>query len=169
MIERLDFSCPTISEGGEFPLEHTGKGEDRSPEFYIKNLSPQAQTLAITLEDLTHPLKKEFTHWLIWNLPASSHIKDDLPQGLELADPQGARQGIAYGWYRYAGPKPPLGQNHKYRFTIYSLDCSLSLNRWTRKSSLLRAMQGHILQKGQLTASFGNKKIWDQNPRPVIV
>ena len=38
MIERLDFVCPTIPEGGEFPLEHTGKGEDRSPEFFIKNL-----------------------------------------------------------------------------------------------------------------------------------
>ena len=31
MIERLDFVCPTIPEGGEFPLEHTGKGEDISP------------------------------------------------------------------------------------------------------------------------------------------
>jgi len=29
----------------------------------IKNLSPSAKTLAVTLEDLSHPIK-DFTHWI---------------------------------------------------------------------------------------------------------
>lgn len=40
-----------IENGGEFPVVNTGRGQDISPEFVIKNLSPHAKTLAITLED----------------------------------------------------------------------------------------------------------------------
>ncbi|WP_165329339.1 YbhB/YbcL family Raf kinase inhibitor-like protein [Streptococcus tangpeifui] len=157
-MEKLKFTCPTILDGGEFPLEHTGKGDNVSPEFLLKNLSLQAETLAVVLEDLNHPLKKEFTHWLIWNLPALSRIPAKIPQGFAVANLQGARQGIAYGWHCYAGPKPPLGQTHAYRFTIYVLDTILDLGKWTRKHQLLKAMEGHILQKGELTASFGSPK-----------
>ncbi|EFQ56493.1 YbhB/YbcL family Raf kinase inhibitor-like protein [Streptococcus downei] len=164
-MENLRVTCPTILDGGEFSLEHTGKGDNISPEFLLKNLTPQAKSLAIILEDLDHPLKKNFTHWLIWNLPASSRIPAKIPHGFAPETPQGARQGIAYGWHGYAGPKPPLGQTHDYRFTVYALDESLSLSRWTRKGQLLKAMGGHILQKGQLTASFGSPK--DFTPLPI--
>ena len=51
----LDFDCVGIDDGGIIPIENTGRGQDRSPEFLIWNLSPNAATLAITLEDLTHP------------------------------------------------------------------------------------------------------------------
>ena len=63
----LEFECLGIENGGIFPPEHTGRGEDSSPEFIIHNLSEQCNTLAITLEDLSHPIKG-FTHWLIWNI-----------------------------------------------------------------------------------------------------
>ncbi|MGT2908066.1 YbhB/YbcL family Raf kinase inhibitor-like protein [Streptococcus dentiloxodontae] len=165
MTEKLVITCSGIFEGGEFPLENTGFGANQSPEFHLKNLSQKARTLAIILEDLDHPLKKNFTHWLIWNLPALSHVPAGIEKGSEVTYPSGARQGISYGWYRYAGPKPPMGRVHRYRFTIYSLDIVLDLNRWTDKGRLLRAMEGHILQKGTLTATFGDKKIWNQVPR----
>ncbi|MFC3932647.1 YbhB/YbcL family Raf kinase inhibitor-like protein [Streptococcus dentapri] len=163
MVERLLFTCPGFFDGGEFPIDNTGKGENKSPAFYLENLSPQAKTLAITLEDLTHPLKKDFTHWLIWNIPISTRIPPAIARGFEPANLVPARQGIAYGWYAYAGPKPPLGQTHRYRFIVYVLDSPLNLGRWTLKAQLLKAMQGHILQKGELTASFGSPK----NLRPL--
>ncbi|MGT2929165.1 YbhB/YbcL family Raf kinase inhibitor-like protein [Streptococcus dentasini] len=158
MVDKLKFTCPGIFEGGQFPIDNTGRGKDQSPAFYLDNLSPQAQVLAIILEDLTHPLKKEFTHWLIWNIPASSRIPSGLMGGFEAENLPSARQGLAYRGYRYAGPRPPLGQTHDYRFTVYVLDQSMELGRWTWKPQLLKAMQGHILQKGQLTASFGSEK-----------
>ena len=91
---------------------------------------------------------------MIWNLPASSYIKANISYGFEVADPQEARQGIAYGWHRYAGPKPPLGQNHKYRFTIYSLDCSLNLNRWTRKKQTFKSSGRSCPAKGTTNGFF---------------
>ena len=60
----LNFVCTGMKTGKKIPIEYTGRGQNISPEFIIKNLLPNAKTLAITLEDLTHQIKK-FTHWII--------------------------------------------------------------------------------------------------------
>jgi phosphatidylethanolamine-binding protein (PEBP) family uncharacterized protein len=68
----------------------------------------------------------------------------------------GAVQGLAYGRYRYKGPKPPRGALHTYVFTVYALDCRIELGPRRRKRDLLPAMEGHILQKAVLTGKFRN-------------
>ena len=146
----LTIRCEGIQEGGKFPLANTGRGEDLSPAITLCGLEA-AKTLAVTLEDLSHPLPG-FTHWLIWNLPAADTIPANIPAGKTVLN--GASQGIAYGLHRYAGPKPPRGRTHTYRFTVYALDCELNLRPRSRKRDLLRAARDHILQTGTLTASF---------------
>ena len=69
----LEFECVGLNDGGKFPIENTGRGQDISPEFIIRNLNTNAVTLMITLEDLSHPIKG-FTHWIIWNIPATDKI-----------------------------------------------------------------------------------------------
>ena len=149
----LEFTCIGIENNGKFPLENTGRGQDRSPEFLIKNLSSRAKTLAITLEDLSHPIK-DFTHWLIWNIPATNQVKSRISAGSHVAQLGGACQGIGYGFHRYAGPKPPKGKTHTYRFTVYALDCELKLSVHSLKSAFLKKANGHIIQKGNLTVKF---------------
>ena len=70
----LVFACGGMESGGEFPIENTGRGQDISPEIFIEDVSPGAKTLAVTLEDISHPLFRNFTHWLIWNIPAGAKI-----------------------------------------------------------------------------------------------
>lgn len=149
----LEVECVGIENGGRFPLANTGRGEDQSPEFIIGNLSEHAKTLAITLEDLSHPIKG-FTHWLIWNIPAAERITGAIAAGKTVSLPENAKQGTAYGVHRYAGPKPPKGKTHVYRFTLYALDCVLELKPNTRKRGFLKKAQGHILQTGSITAEF---------------
>lgn len=60
----LEFECTGIKDEGKFPVENTGRGKDISPEFMIKDLAPNAKSFIITLEDLSHPIKR-FTHWFI--------------------------------------------------------------------------------------------------------
>lgn len=126
-MDTLLFECVGIRAGNKFPIENTGRGQDISPEFLIKNLSPTARTLAVTLEDIRHPLFKNFTHWLIWNIPATKKIAGAIPGGKIVPSLGNARQGLGYGWYKYAGPKPPKGNQHLYRFTIYALDSEIEL------------------------------------------
>ena len=149
----LEFYCIGIENGGKFPIEYTGYGQDISPEFVIKNLSSMAVTVAITLEDLTHPIKN-FTHWLIWNIPASDKIKGNINAGRYVTELGNAQQGIGYGFHRYAGPKPPKGKKHIYRFSIYSLDCQINLSSNSIKTTFLKKAENHILQKGSITAEF---------------
>lgn len=149
----LKLKCPGIPDGGVFPLENTGRGEDISPEIVIENLSPAVKTLAATLEDLSHPIRG-FTHWVIWNIPAKERISGAVPPGKRVSALGGAVQGAAYGWHRYAGPKPPRGRKHTYRLCVYALDTALSLSPNAGKRAFLRAAEGHVLQKGSLTAAF---------------
>lgn len=149
----LEFACTGITDGGKFPVEHTGRGRDVSPEFVISNLSPAAKTLAVTLEDLSHPIRN-FTHWVIWNIPAADTIRSGIPAGKSVPGLSGARQGTAYGFRRYAGPKPPRGKTHRYRFTLYALDCEITPGVFAGKRAFLRRAESHILQRGSLTGKF---------------
>ncbi len=152
-MDILEFTCVGIENGGVFPVENTGRGQDVSPEFIFQNLSPQAKTIAITLEDLSHPIK-DFTHWLIWNIPAAERVGSRIPAGSHVPEPDGACQGIGYGFHRYAGPKPPKRKTHTYRFTVYALDCEIQLSVHSMKRAFLKKAEGHILQKGSITAKF---------------
>ena len=148
----LLFDCAGMTDEGTFLLDATGRGADRAPDFVLHNLSPQVKTLAITLEDLTHPIKG-FTHWVIWDIPAASRIQGGIPAGGRVPG-LGAVQGVGYGLHRYAGPKPPKGKTHCYQFTLYGLDCVLGLGPWATKRAFLRRAEGHILQKGAVKGSF---------------
>ncbi len=152
-ILELQIECPGIGDNGEFFMEHTGRGTDISPEFLIKNLSPKAKTLAITLEDLSHPIRG-FTHWVIWNIPAAARIEKGIPAGRIVPSRKNAAQGIGYGFHRYAGPKPPKGKTHLYRFTLYALDRELKLGVCAGKRRFLRKAEGYIMQKGSVTGKM---------------
>ena len=149
----LEFECIGMDDGSKFPIEYTGRGQDISPEFIIKNLSPNAKTLAVTLEDLSHPIK-DFTHWVIWNIPATDRIKKNIPAGKAVPILGNARQGIGYGLHRYAGPKPPKGKKHTYRFTVYSLDCEINMSANSMKRNFLKKAERHIIQKGSIVGEF---------------
>lgn len=148
--DQLDVVCPSFGKDGKMPKKHTGFGEDISPELRIGNLSVAARSLAIIMDDLDIPLIRAYNHWLIWNLPASGNIPENIPYGAVC--PNGATQGIAYGKNRYAGPKQPpfIRTAHRYRFTVYALDCVLDLPPTSRKADLMQSMSGHILQTGEI-------------------
>lgn len=149
----LKFECVGMKNGSKFPIEYTGRGQNVSPEFIIDNLSPNAKTLAIILEDLSHPIKN-FTHWIIWNIPATDRIKKKISAGKTVPALGNAHQGIGYGLHRYAGPKPPKGKTHRYRFIIYSLDCKLDINPNSMKRNFLKKAEKHIIQKGSIVGEF---------------
>lgn len=148
--KQLQIQCPSFGEDGQIPKKHTGFGENISPEFLIDGLAENVASMAIMMDDLDVPIIGCFTHWLIWNLPAASRIAENIPYGAETV--LGAKQGIAYGKHRYAGPKQPpfIRKSHRYRFAVYALDCMLDLPADSSKEKLLNAMSGHVLQSGEI-------------------
>jgi Raf kinase inhibitor-like YbhB/YbcL family protein len=53
----------------------------------------------------------------------------------------------------YMGPCPPSG-THRYFFKVYALDTELSLGASSRKKDAEKAMQGHVLAKGELVGLY---------------
>ncbi len=151
----LTLHSPAFPEGGIIPTRHTGRGEDLSPPFTAKGIPEGSVSLSILLEDTSHPLFRDFPHWLIWNLPVAEHIPEGIaPGGAVEVLGCTASQGTAYGPRRYAGPKPPRWRRHLYRFTLLALDCRLELPPSTGKRRFLEVAEEHILERTTLSGWF---------------
>lgn len=153
----LMLKSSAFEEGGWIPEKYTARGADISPAFEISNIASNAKSIAITLDDASHPIFPNYNHWVIWNIAIQSVIPEAIAHG-EYVDALGATQGIAYGRNKYKGPKPPLKSLHTYVFTIYILDCTIDLKANSRKQDFMNHAAGHILQQATLYGKFQNRR-----------
>ncbi|MFZ0633509.1 MAG: YbhB/YbcL family Raf kinase inhibitor-like protein [Acidobacteriaceae bacterium] len=114
---------------------------------------PATRSFALLLTDPDAP-RGTFTHWLLWNLPpATRSLPESIPAQPQL--PNAARQGRNdFGSIGYGGPCPPGRSVHRYVFDLYALDTMLDLPPGASRPQLLRALQGHIVATGNLTARY---------------
>lgn len=153
--ENLVVKSPAFKQDSAIPKRYTGYGEDVSPALHLSDVDAAAVSIAIIMDDLDHPMGI-FNHWVIWNIPASlSEIPEKIGRGAEVEGITGAIQGkSAYGGkHYYRGPKPPMG-SHRYRFQVFVLDKKLVILKDSMKTDLMKAMQDHILQYGELIGFF---------------
>lgn len=153
-IPKLNITSPAFANDGEIPVDYTGNGKDLSPELCLTEVDKNAETLAVIMDDMDHPLVGVYNHWLIWNIPVQEKIPSGIPAGKKVAELTNAVQGIGYGKHRYRGPKPPFG-SHRYKYNVFVLDTSLELPASANKKELLEAMDGHLLQYGYLIGQYG--------------
>ena len=97
----------------------------------------------------------DVTHWLVWNIPATS---TGLPEGVMGGDlPDGTKQQSLRS-NGYMGPGAGPGPYHHYTFTLYAVDTKIdvtaSQNAFDTRTALLNAMDGHVLGKAILVARF---------------
>jgi len=152
-LKELIVTTPAFEHEGLIPMEYTGHGADISPELNLQNLAENAKSIAVIMDDLGHPIP-EYNHWIIWNIPLTKTIPANIPQGEVVESLSGAIQGRGYGKHKYRGPKPPFNWSHRYRFTVYTLDCVLDLPASSKKRDLLKAMDGHIIQHAALFGHY---------------
>ncbi len=158
-MKQLEVVVPAFKEGEWMPIEYTGRGIDISPEIHIAGVDERAVSMAITMDDASHPLFKNFNHWLIWNIPIVEVIPKAVPKGEATESLRGAVQGLAYGKHCYRGPKPPFKWIHFYTFTVYTLDTLLDLPMKSTRENYFEAAKGHILQKATYTGKFQSRRI----------
>jgi Raf kinase inhibitor-like YbhB/YbcL family protein len=156
--ETLEIKSSAFEHNGFIPAAYTGRGEDISPELTITDISPDAKSIAIIMDDLDVPLMGTLNHWVIWNIPVQKIIPKNIPHGAVVDSLGGAIQGVGYGKHQYRGPKPPFFSKavHRYQFHVFVLDCMLETDSNSKKKNLLESMEGHILQYGSLLGKFKN-------------
>jgi Raf kinase inhibitor-like YbhB/YbcL family protein len=140
------------------PTVHTCEGKDVAPALSW-SAAPGAKSYALIVDDPDAPdpkaPKMTWVHWVLFNIPASA---TSLPEGAQKKDlPPGTGEGIN-DWKEpgYRGPCPPIGR-HRYFFKVYALDTTLSLER-PSKAQLEKAMEGHVLDKGELVGTYQKQK-----------
>ena len=139
-----------FENNGMIPKKYTCDGEDVSPPLFIENISKDAKSIAIIVED---PDANDFTHWVIYNIPPTNEIPENIPKEKVIEKPFRAMQGKNdFGYYGYGGPCPPSG-THRYYFEVFVLDTVLEEKEYT-KDELLNAMKGHVIQKGTLVGLY---------------
>ncbi|MGD0071844.1 MAG: YbhB/YbcL family Raf kinase inhibitor-like protein [Candidatus Bathyarchaeia archaeon] len=144
-MKELTIKSPAFEHGKLIPKKYSCDGQDINPPLTIEGIPKEAKTLVLAVDDPNAP-SGTFDHWIVWNIPASaSKIGENTVPGTEGMN--GARQ------QGYMGPCPPSG-THRYFFKVYALDAELSLGASSRKKDVEKAMQGHILAKGELVGLY---------------
>ena len=139
------------------PNDYTCDGEDRSPEITVGGVNTSiSKCLAIIVNDPDAPGGGGFFHWIAWNIELVKLIPEQIPKTPGVTFPLKAVQGTnSFGNIGYNGPCPPYGQTHRYFFKLYGLDTLLSLPAGATKDELAAAMQGHVVQYGETSVTYG--------------
>lgn len=141
---------PDFRNQATLPTNFTCKGKDISPELNWTNPPPKTASFALILSDPDAP-GGVFYHWVVYNIPNTS---TGFAQGISNL-PMGATAGRnSWNTEQYKGACPPRGESHLYVFTAYALDTKLDLPMDADANAVIKAMQGHILAKSDLTAKF---------------
>jgi Raf kinase inhibitor-like YbhB/YbcL family protein len=145
----IEVSSSAFEPGATIPKKHTGEGQDVSPPLRWSSLPRGTKEIAIICDDPDAPTQKPFVHWVIYKIPAD---RRGLPEG----GSEGALEGLNdFGGKGYGGCMPPRGHGvHHYHFKVYALDAELDVPEGLSKDELLAAMEGRILDEGELIGTY---------------
>ena len=133
----------------------TCDGIDLSPDVQWSGVPEGTGSIVLFLDDPDAPAGT-FTHWLVYDLPASV---SELLEGRGLASsglPDGGYQGQNgfLGRLGYAGPCPPRGETHRYLLHVFAIEGTLDLAARATSAEVIEAMRGRTLGHGSLTGTY---------------
>lgn len=163
----MTLSSPDFQDGGIIPDQFTAKAN--TPGQPPKAVSPAltwtgtpagTQSFVLIMHDLDVMVGKSTAdnlHWLAYNIPATAtSLPQNVPTVATLPDGtvqlrRGNPPNYAFG---YSGPGAPAPIYHHYVFEIWALDTKLTLPESATRDDVLKAMDGHALDKGMLVGRF---------------
>jgi Raf kinase inhibitor-like YbhB/YbcL family protein len=152
----IKITSTAFQSGGSIPSKYTCEDRDLSPPLAWSGAPPGTKTFALIVDDPDAPdpakPQRVYVHWVLYNIPATAIA---LP---ENASKKGLQKGAVQGkndWGKaeYGGPCPPIGR-HRYFFKLYALDTELTGLSSPTKGDLERAMNGHVLDSGELIGTY---------------
>jgi Raf kinase inhibitor-like YbhB/YbcL family protein len=145
----MRLTSPAFGHGEPIPTRYTADGRSDEPPLLFGGIPPQAQSLALVVEDPDAPTPQPFVHWLLYGIPATATSTD---QAYALGAKRGRNSMLKAGW---AGCAPPRGDvAHRYFFQLFALDRYLELPPRIGRSALSFAMGGHLLGCAVLIGTY---------------
>jgi len=148
----LKLVISAFPEGATIPQKYTCDGQNISPAVEWSGAPPQTKSFALILDDPDAP-SGLFTHWLLYNIPASVHSLEEAyrPSGTTAAGTND------FGKRGFGGPCPPRG-THRYFFKLFALDAPVDLHAGAKRGEVDRALRGHVVEESQYMGKYERKK-----------
>jgi Raf kinase inhibitor-like YbhB/YbcL family protein len=156
MPATIQVGSQAFVDGGMIPVEYTAYGDGRSPPLGWSGLPRGTQSVVLMMEDAQATSPLPFVHWLAIMPPWLRQLPEDMPRFSIAPNVPRTQQGSnSRSETGYFGPRPPAGDPpHAYRFQVFALDVPLWLPTGFNRHTLIKAMQGHVLARGELTGTF---------------
>lgn len=152
----LSIFSPAFADHAPIPVRYTCDGENISPPLGWSGVPPRTTSFALIVDDPDAPdpaaPKRTFVHWVLYDIPGSVReleegaTRETLPDGTREGKNDAGRTG-------YTGPCPPIGR-HRYFFKLYALDTLFGDLGAPTKAELVRAMDGHVLERAELVGTY---------------
>ena len=146
-MKKLIVTSPAFENNGFIPSKYTCDGDDFNPVLLIKDAHEATQSLALIVDDPDAPMGT-WDHWIVWNISPTEKIEENSVPGTEGLN--------SFRRHSYGGPCPPFG-THRYFFKVYALDTRLAIEPNSKKKDVEKAMEGHILAKGEIVGLYKRK------------
>ena len=160
----MTLSISDIVDGGIIPDKHTAKAAPSpavSPALSWTGAPAGTQSFVLVMHDLDVVVGKttvDNLHWLAFNIPGTATSLSQgvpttmgtLPDGT-VQSRRGNPPNYAYG---FSGPGAPAPIYHHYVFELWALDTKLGLTDAASRDDVMKAMDGHVLDKGVLVGRF---------------
>jgi len=144
-MKELVVRSPSFQANTLIPKKYSCDGEGVNPPLTIEGVPKESKSLVLVVDD-PDASGGTFDHWVVWDIPPSTtKIAEHSIPGTERLN--SARQK------GFMSPCPPSG-THRYFFKVYALDVKLKLDAKTTKRDLERALQNHILSRGELIGLY---------------
>lgn len=152
----MQLASAVFQQGTEIPSYYTSEGENVSPELSWSDAPANTKSFVLVMHDPDAPRPGGFTHWVLYNIPATTlHVEDKVPN--ESSIPGLGIQGKNdSGKVGYIGPAPPSGA-HRYFFRLFAIDKMLELAPGATHKEVSAAIKGHILAQAELMGTYEKK------------
>ena len=153
----MRLTSSAFRNGERIPARFTCEGEDISPELSWENAPAETKSFALIVHDPDAPRANGFTHWLLYNIPASiNHIPENVPKQAEVKG-LGLQGKNDAGKFGYMGPCPPSG-THRYFLRLYALRKQLDLAPGASAQELQSALQDGVVEKAELMGTYAKTR-----------
>lgn len=145
----MKVTSPAFSNGDKIPMLYTGEGKDISPAIFWERTHENVKEYALICEDPDAPSRDPFVHWVVYKIPGYYPFLSEGEPGLSTPGKN------SFGKVGYSGPLPPKGRGeHRYFFKLYALDKLIDLEPGLSKEDLLKKINGHIVDQGELMGKY---------------
>ncbi|MBN2105185.1 YbhB/YbcL family Raf kinase inhibitor-like protein [bacterium] len=140
----MELKSAAFQQNQMIPKKYTCQGQDINPPLQIQDIPDQTKSLALIVDDPDAP-NGDFVHWVVYNIPVIEVIPENATPG---------KAGMNdFGKQDYGGPCPPIG-THRYFFRLYALNEKLTAEEGADRDTLLKRMEGHILDQAELMGFY---------------